>query len=262
MSLDIDTNMAAIVAANNLAASNMQLQSSITKLSSGSRITTPADDAGGLAVSMKLSAQANVANATLSNIADAQSFLQTQDGAMSVAGQILNRMSELATLAQDPTKSSTDVTNYASEFTTLGTELTQVTGQTFNGISLFGSSSTGTVAGVALSGEDVATSVSSVSSVTLTASNAAATETAITAAIQAVASNRATNGSQQSQLGYAQTLETNNATNLTAASGQITDVNIASESTNLAKWNVLVQSGASMLYQANQQSQVALKLLQ
>ena len=262
MSLDIDTNMAAIVAANNLAASNAQLQSSITKLSSGSKIVTPADDAGGLAVSMKLSAQANEDQATSSNIADAQSFLQTQDGAMSVAGQILNRMSELAVLAQDPTKGSSDVANYASEFTTLGTELTTVTGQTFNGVSLFGSASSGTVAGVSLTGENLNSSVSSLESVTLTSANAATTATAITTAIQAVASNRATNGSQQSQLSYAATLTSNDMTNMTAASGQITDVDVAKESTNLAKWNVLVQAGSSMLYQANQTSQVALKLLQ
>ncbi len=262
MSVDIDTNMAALVAANNLAASNSQLQSSLTKLSSGSRIVTPADDAGGLAVSMKLSAQANTDMATSSNIADAQSFLQTQDGGMQVAGQILNRMSELATLAQDPTKGSSDVANYASEFTTLGTELTAITSSTFNGISLFGSSSVGTVAGVTLSAENLSTSVSAVDSVTLTAANAAATATAVTAAIQSVASNRATNGSQQSQLNYAATLTTNDETNMTKASSQITDVDVAQESTNLAKWNVLVQAGASMLYQANQSSQIALKLLQ
>jgi flagellin len=253
--------MAALIAANDLSASNMQLQASITKLSSGSRIVTPADDAGGLAVSMKLSAQANTDSATETNITDATSFLQTQDGAMQVAGTILNRMSELATLAQDPTKSSTDVGNYQSEFATLNTELTTIAGSSFNGISMFGSASVGSVAGVALSAEDLTTAVSGVTSANVSTS-ATGAATAVTAAIQALASERATNGAQQSQLGYAGTLTTNDETNMTAASGNITDVDVASESTNLAKWNVLVQSGAAMLAQANQVSQIALKLLQ
>jgi flagellin len=272
MSVDIDTNMAAIMAANNLAASNAQLQTSITKLSSGSRIVTPADDAGGLAVSMKLSAAATRDGAVQSNIADANSYLQTQDGAMQVAGQILDRMSELKTLSADPTKNSSDVANYNSEFTQLQAQLTSIASGTFNGVSLFGSSTLSvattedgsTTSAVTLAAADLTSTATGVG--VLTASSASSLGAVqlsdITNAIQNIATFRAENGAEQSRLTFATSLAQSDQTNLTAASSQITDVDVASESTNLAKWNVLVQSGASMLYQANQSSQVALKLLQ
>src|SRR5262249_17926698 len=98
MSVVINTNVAATIAANNLAASNATFQTSLNRLSSGSKIVSPSDDAGGLAVSMKLSAAATRDSAVQSNIGNATSFLQTQDGALQVVGQILDRISELKTL--------------------------------------------------------------------------------------------------------------------------------------------------------------------
>jgi flagellin len=83
----------------------------------------------------------------------------------------------------------------------------------------------------------------------------------ITNAIQNVATMRAVNGAEQSRLNFASTLLTTNETNLQAANSSIKDVDVAQETTNLAKWNVLVQAGASMLTQANQSSQIALKLI-
>ena len=140
MSVVIGTNTAASVAANNLAYSTSMLQDSLAKLSSGSKIVNPSDDAGGLAVSMKLTATANRDGDLLNNLSDATSFLQTQDGALSVAGSILDRMSQLETLYQDPTKNSSDKANYDDEFTQLQSELTSLTSETFNGVSLFGTS--------------------------------------------------------------------------------------------------------------------------
>jgi len=272
MSLDIDTNMAAIMAANNLAASNAQLQTSITKLSSGSRIVNPSDDAGGLAVSMKLSAAATRDGAVLNNIADTNSLLQTQDGAMQVAGSILERISELKTLYADPTKNSSDLANYDSEFTQLQDQLSSIENTTFNGVTLFGSATLtvattedgSTNADVTIGGQDMSSTTSGVGVITATT---AATLgdiqlSDITNAIQNVATFRADNGAEQSRLTFASSLAQSDETNLEAASSQITDVDVASESTNLAKWNVLVQSGASMLAQANQISSIALKLLQ
>ncbi len=89
MPVVINTNYAATVAANNLAASNMSLQRSLNRLSSGTKIVNPSDDAGGLAVSMKLSAAAVRQGAVASNIGNATSYLQTQDGALKVTGKIL-----------------------------------------------------------------------------------------------------------------------------------------------------------------------------
>ena len=95
MPVVINTNFAATLAANNLAASNAGRQKSLNRLSSGSKIVSPADDAGGLAVSMKLSAAAHRQGAVSANILDAVSFLQTQDGVLAGAGEILDRVSEL-----------------------------------------------------------------------------------------------------------------------------------------------------------------------
>jgi len=254
MSVVINTNYAATLASNNLASSSANLQKSLNRLSSGSKIVSPADDAGGLAVSMKLSAAAKSLGAQKNNIGNAVSFLQTQDGAMKTAAAALERMSELAVMNQDVTKSSSDLANYATEFTALSTELTQVAGQTFNGKNLFGSATVGTVNGVVLTGADLTAQIG-----TVTIANTAG---AIDSAIQNVATLRATNGAAQSRLGFESDLVTTNKANLEAANSRIVDVDVAMESTQLARWNTLVQAGTSMLSQANQSAQTALKLLQ
>src|SRR3569623_68321 len=120
MSVVINTNSAATVASNNLAASNAGLQRSLNRLSSGSKIVNPSD-------------------AAATNIGNATSYLQTQDGVLKVAGKILDRMSELATLYGDNTKNSDDIANYSAEFTQLTSELTNLSQEKFNGIALFGS---------------------------------------------------------------------------------------------------------------------------
>src|SRR3954464_7303231 len=95
MSVVINTNYSATIAANNLASSNAMLQKSLNRLSSGSKIVNPSDDAGGLAVAMKLSAAAKRQAAVSNNIGNAMSYLQTQDGALKITGQVLDRISEL-----------------------------------------------------------------------------------------------------------------------------------------------------------------------
>jgi len=275
MSVVINTNSAASIAANNLAYSNQQLQKSLNKLSSGSKIVNPSDDAGGLAVSMKLSATANREGDLQNNLSDVTSYAQTQDGALQVAGSILDRISQLYTLYQDPTKNSSDLANYNVEFTQLTAELTSLGSQSFNGVALFGATSftvaatddLGTAGAVTVSQQallDTSAGVGSVISTGGTALSSLAQITnlsTITAAIQNVATMRAANGAEQSRLGFASTMLTTNQTNLQSAISNITDVDVAKETTNLAKWNVLVQAGTSMLTQANQSAQTALKLI-
>jgi flagellin len=275
MSVVIGTNTAASIAANNLAYSNSMLQDSLNKLSSGSKIVNPSDDAGGLAVSMKLTATANRDGDLENNVADANSFLQTQDGALSVAGSILDRMSQLETLYQDPTKNTSDLANYDSEFTQLQSELTTLTSQTFNGVSLFSTGGTSltvyttddlsTGNAVSVSQQALASTSSGIGALTASSVTSLGSSlgglTTITTAIQNVATMRAVNGAEQSRLNFANTLLTTNQTNLQAANSAISDVDVAQETTNLAKWNVLVQAGTSMLTQANQSAQVALKLI-
>jgi len=269
MSVVINTNYAATVAANNLSASNSSLQKSLNRLSSGSKIVNPADDAGGLAVSMKLSAAAKRSGAAASNIGNSVSFLQSQDGVLKVTGKVLDRMSELKTLYTDPTKNSDDLANYDSEFTALQSELSSLTSETFNSVDLFGSTdlsvkvSEDGAQSVTLNGRDLSGTTSGVGAITDTgvASLADINLSDITDAIQNVATFRAENGAEQSRLGFASEVLTVNKANLEAANSRITDVDVAEESTSLARWNILVQSGTAMLAQANQSAQVALKLI-
>ena len=271
MSVVINTNYAATVASNNLATSNSMLQKSLNRLSSGSKIVSPADDAGGLAVSMKLSASAVRQGAVANNIGNAVSLLQSQDGALKVTGQVLQRISELRVLYNDLTKSTTDKANYDTEFTALQAQLTANAGEKFNGVSLFGSSAIGSVSvtedgltTVTVAARDLTSTASGVGVLTASTitSLSSITVAQISTAIENVATMRATNGSEQSRFGFASELVTVNKANLEAANSRIIDVDVASESTQLARWNILVQAGTSMLAQANQSPQSALKLLQ
>ncbi len=274
MSVVINTNSSATVASNNLAMSNQNLQKSLNRLSSGSKIVSPADDAGGLAVSMKLSAAAKRSGAAAINIGNSASFLQTQDGVLKVTGKVLERMSELKTLYNDPTKNTTDLANYDSEFTSLQAQLTSLVSEKFNGVTLFGTSALtvavtedgSTTSAVALAGRDMASTGTGIGTLTSTAitslGSAGLTLSAITNAIQNVATFRAQNGAEQSRLSFAAELLTVNKANLEAANSRIIDVDVASESTQLARWNTLVQAGTAMLSQANQSAQTALRLLQ
>ncbi|MEO0054513.1 MAG: hypothetical protein RLZZ50_460, partial [Verrucomicrobiota bacterium] len=259
------------VASNNLAASNGMLQKSLNRLSSGSKIVNPADDAGGLAVSMKLTAAARRQGAVVSNIGNAISFLQTQDGALKVAGKILDRMSELKTLNDDVTKGTSDKANYNTEFTALQSQLTAISSEKFNGISLFGSSSltvnatedaSTTTAITIANATDLSNTSTGVGAVATTATSlGTVTLDSIKTAIENVATMRASNGAQQSRLSFASELLTVNKANLEAANSRIVDVDVAEESTQLARWNTLVQAGTAMLAQANGSAQTALRLL-
>ncbi len=269
MSVVINTNSAANIASNNLAASNGNLQKSLNRLSSGSKIVNPSDDAGGLAVSMKLSAAAKRQGAAEANIGNSVSLLQTQDGALKVAAKVLDRISELKTLYADPTKNTSDLANYDSEFTALTAQLTAITSEKFNGISLFGSASLtvqttedgSTSSSVSLAGRNLSDSTNGVGAVTAGTTLANVTLANITSAIQNVATYRAQNGAEQSRLSFATELLTANRANLEAANSRITDVDVAKESTQLARWNTLVQAGTAMLSQANGSAQTALRLL-
>ena len=274
MSVVINTNYAATVASNNLATSSSMLQKSLNRLSSGSKIVNPSDDAGGLAVSMKLSAASVRQGAVSSNIGNAVSLLQTQDGALKVSAKVLERVSELKVLYSDITKSSSDLANYNTEFLALSAQLTANAGEKFNGVTLFGSAAIGAVAitevgdagtTVSIAARDLASSTSGVGVITNatgTTALASITVAQISTAIENVATMRANNGSEQSRFGFAAELVTTNKANLEAANSRIVDVDVAAESTQLARWNILMQAGTSMLAQANQSAQSALKLLQ
>ena len=139
MPLVINTNTSATSASLNLSRSNDALRKSLGRLSSGNRITSPADDAGGLAVAYKLNSKAQRTTGVIQNVQNALSYLQIQDGNLETVGKVLDRMSELRTMAQDVTKNSSDIENYSKEFVELQSQLKQIKNETFNGISLFSS---------------------------------------------------------------------------------------------------------------------------
>ena len=265
MSVVINTNTSASVAYGNLATSNQMLQKSLNRLSSGYKIVAPADDAGGLAVSMKMSAAIKRTDAASSNVANARSFLQVQDGALKTSGNIVSRISELRTLYSDVTKSTSDKANYATEFAALQDQLTSILGEQFNGVSVFGAATTVNVAvnegadqNVAITKANLATNVATITSAT-TLSGISVTDAKT--AIQNVATSRAQNGADDSRLGFAAEMLQTNRQNLEAANSRIIDVDVAAESTQLARYSILVQSGTAMLAQANASSQIALRLL-
>ena len=266
--ISINTNTAATAAAYNLSNTNVNLQRSLQKLSSGSRINSSFDDAGGLAVSMKLSASIRRTEATQANVNNALSFLQTQDGVLKNADSIISRISELASLGTDVTKSSSDLSLYQTEVSSLVNALDNLVDEEFNGVPLLGNSSSSlTVYTSENAGQSVSITVAALGEIDLSnvdvSSNtgAQAAITTMTAAIETLATLRATNGAEQSRLTFAADMLAVNKTNLEAANGRIMDVDIASESANLARLNILQQAGTAMLAQANQANQSVLRLL-
>jgi flagellin len=280
--ISINYNGASGAAAYNLANTNVNLQRSLQRLSSGSRINSSFDDAGGLAVSMKMSASIRRTEATQANVGNALSLLQTQDGVLKSADKVLIRMSELATLAQDVTKSTSDLALYSTELTQLKGQLNLMLSEKFNGISLFQSGTT--------TGLDVVTSLTVVTShdggqtigisqsdlsfistsvganatsgmVITTNANATSAVATIQTAIQDLATLRANNGAEQTRLTFAADMLSVNKINLEAANSRIIDVDVAEESAQLARFNILQQAGTAMLAQANQSTQSILRLI-
>jgi flagellin len=248
--------------------SSSNLSNSLEELSSGSKVNSPSDDSAGLAVSMNLTEQMGDNSAAADNVNDAISFNQTQDGYLQQVDSALNRMSELSVQSQDVTKSNSDRTLYQQEFNTLANYVNNVATQSFNGVSLFNGDNltvttdsggdTFTNAGVNL-GSSIYSGLASQSIGTTT--GAATALAAVEAAVNQLASDRATLGTNIETLtDYSNQIGTLD-NNLSAANSQIMDVDVATESTAYAQQNILVQSGTAMLAQANSMPQIALKLL-
>jgi len=248
-----------------LAESTGRLNSALARLASGSKIVQPQDDAAGLAVSTKFDAQINRNKSVQNNLSSALSFSQTQDGFLQKVSKALDRMSELSTLALDTTKSTNDKANYNTEFTDLKSYISDIGTKDFNGVSLFNGSGlsvtkdsdvgTWSLNASALNGSDVTTVVGTF---TATTANAVAT---LKTAIESVATHRAKVGANIQRLQFTQEQVGILNENLSASVSRIKDVDVAQESTQYARYNILVQSGTAMLAQANLLPQNALRLL-
>ena len=270
----INTNTPSARGARFLGEASGNLQKSLARLSSGSKIVEPQDDAAGLAVATRMDAQINRTEATRANIGNAISYKQTQDGFLSKASKALDRMSELATLAQDTTKTTTDLSLYNKEFETLYSYLDVVDSQTFNDVALFGSTALSVLQDDGASGASFSSSNVNLNTTTLSVSNgtvasaissatsAATALTAVKSAITTVAGQRAAIGADLSRLMMTSDHLSVLSENLSASVSRIKDVDVATESAKYAKYNILVQSGTAMLSQANSLPQSALRLLQ
>jgi flagellin len=387
----INTNVQALQTANNLNTSSNALAKSLSRLSSGSKIIAPSDDAAGLAVSSRLESQLKRLDAAINNVVNAVSFTQTQDGFLKTIDKAFRRMSELAMFAQDSTKSASDLTLYSQEFVQLQDYVSQSVQQTFNSVKLFSATplavtidssgttfdmapidlgkseytsslniaksltntgikniarivTTGviqltvdeteynkmkkdgsltisglTTASVGGTNTDIsslngtfditsATRAGSTSSYIIELAGSSSGTTAIGAAtpspsgvvpttgaldvttatglaaktglditsvpraqasltrirnsIDKLAQDRASLGAVQSRLNFTNEQLTVTKENLSAAISRIADVDVAEEATSYARYQILVQSGTSMLAQANKMPQSALQLLQ
>ena len=317
MPITVNSNPAAAAANFYMSKNNYALQKSINRLSSGSKIVHPNDDAGGLAVSMKLESAVVRLKGAEKNIQNGISFLEVQDGVLANASKIMNRMIELKGLSQDVLKNSSDNDNYNREFRNLQVQLFEMGNLTFNGVSMFANfanngneavfndmaqnltldntmsiftssdGSTGPKVSInkalllsALSvdadgnrlGNGITPQITGVAGANDNMTFASETYAGginlqdisvgvFTQALENLATLRADNGGTMSRLQYASDNATLQAKNFAAANGRIVDVDIAAESTNLAKYNILAQASASMIAQANSSMDIALMLL-
>lgn len=262
----INTNVGALSTMRTLSENTSKLNKALSRLASGSRLISPSDDAAGMAVASKFDAQISRNRGVQSNLTNALSYSQTQDGFLQKVGKALDRMSELSTLALDTTKSANDISNYNTEFTSLKAYISDIGNKAFNGVSLFGGtalaitkdSDAGTFAlnSSSLNAVDVTSVVASAFAVNST--SAVAT---IATAIENVATHRAKVGANIQRIQFTQEQVGILNENLQASVSRIKDVDVASESTQFARYNILVQSGTAMLAQANMLPQNSLRLL-
>ena len=266
----INTNVSALTASRNLIETQGSLSRSLGRLSSGSKLVNPADNAAGFAVSSRFDAQINRIQAASDNIGNALSFSQTQDGYLKKVAKALDRMGELSMLALDETKSATDRGLYNNEFVNLQNFVTSSSTRDFNSVSMFGGNSFN----VTIDSEGAGFSYTAINLATATFTNATANTTNLTTttlattaltnvklAINQLASDRATVGANQSALNMYQEQLGTLKDNMSAANSRIKDIDVAEESTSFAKYNILVQAGTAMLSQANSSSQSVLRLL-
>jgi flagellin len=275
MALYINTNVASEGAQKNLLANQAKLMTSFTRLSSGLRINTAKDDAAGLAISESLKSQIRSFNVAERNASDGISMAQTAEGALGEVHNILGRMRELAVQASNGNLLEDDRAFLQTEFSSLQAEITRIQGSAkFNGTVLVGSAANTITLQVGLDDTDtdqIAITLGGVDLADITASAATlagSTEDdaldalgTIDDAINNVSTSRATFGAAMNRLEVAQSTIQTMRLNLSAANSRIRDVDVASETADLSRNQVLTQAGISVLAQANQLPQLAFGLL-
>ena len=279
MGFRINTNIAAMNAHRNSTMNNIGLDKSLTSLSSGLRINKAADDAAGLSIANKLSAQSQGLGQAIKNSNDGIGLIQTADGALEEYGNIMKRVRVLATQAANDTQDADSRAYISQEIQALLAEASDINTTTkFNGVAVLNGA--GGSAGVfvfhtgAYSGEtqqvDIASnSVSGITGIATAGSvlvttrgDAEVTVATMDTAIKNVDSKRATLGAAQNKLESTVRNISVTQVNISAAESQIRDVDFAAESANFAKHNILAQSGSYAMSQANAVQQNVMRLLQ
>ena len=273
MSLVVQSNVASMFAQSQLNKTQSSLAKNFQKLSSGFRINDASDDAAGLGISKSMNAQVKSMGVAERNTNDGISMVQTADGAADQLHEILTRMRELAVQASNGGLGTNDLTNLDTEFQANLQEIDRIATSTkFNGQNLLSGSAAAVnfQVGIGTAGTDrIAVSFGGADSTGLGVNGATVTsfanaQTSITnidTAIQNLSTVREGFGSAMNRLNYAANNLQASQTNLSSAMSRIRDVDIAKETANMSKNQVLSQAGAAILSQANQTPQLAMKLL-
>lgn len=272
MALNINTNVSSLNAQQNLDNSTGLLSKSFERLSSGLRINSASDDAAGLALADRLRADVRIASQAVRNANDGISAISIGEKALGKVGEILTRLSELASQSATGLVSTSQRSAIQTEFTALVSEVDRIsTTTTFNGVNLLSAGTTvdlqvgldGTTnSRISFSTIDGSSSGVGLSNVSVsTAAAAQSALGAISTAISNVAQQRGTLGAVESRLNTAvQNLKVARE-NFSSAESRIRDADIAEETANMTRGTILQQAGVSILAQANQQPQLALQLL-
>ncbi len=278
----INTNVKSLVAQNAMSVNNRSLDKAMQQLSTGKRINSAADDAAGLAISNKMTAQIRGLNQAVRNANDGISLLQTAEGATQEITNMLQRMRELAVQASNDTYTSADRSALNSEVTALKSEITRIADNTeWNGMKLFTATSAGSAGGIGTSGlvtlqvgtggtsgnqitvqlNDIDSTLG-ISGISLTSQSGATSALAtLDTAIATIDTDRATFGSTMNRLTYAVDNLTNVSQNAQASRSRIQDTDYAQTTTELARSQIIQQAATAMLAQANQAPQSVLSLL-
>ena len=276
MAIVINTNIASLNAQRNLTTSQTGLNKSMQRLSSGLRINSAKDDAAGLAISDRMTAQIRGLNQAARNANDGISMLQTAEGALNETTNLLQRMRELAVQSANATNTSADRSSLDAEFQQLVDEISRISDQTeFNGKKVLdGSFSAASAAAVfqigANEGQTISVQIAGATASTLGinalsvggVSAAGSAITAIDDAIASIDSSRGDLGAYMNRLESTIANLSNVSENISASRSRIVDADIAQETSSMTKNNILQQAGVSVLAQANQTPQLALSLLQ
>jgi len=273
MGLRINTNVASLTAQRNLSKTTDALVGNFSRLSTGRRIARASDDAAGLAISTRLQAQIRSLNQAGRNASDGIGLVQTAEGQLDELTQILTRARELSVQSANGTLQAIDKDALQNEFANILTQVDQIANSAqFNGLPLLNAATTirlqiGTGTTVGTDTLDISFAsflASSLGINTLNIGSTGNTTTAINAldaALDIVSAQRARIGAAQNTLNSAITSISNRAENLAAANSRILDVDLASETAELTKNNIIQQAGVAVLAQANTQPSSALALL-